>query len=352
MQNKKSHIFLLVSPRHLDGMLLFYFLLQLVYLALLFTTNYVSVISFIVAGTMSDQFTIPDDASQSFRIAAAVHSRNFNPSMTKFLDCVYRVSNGFCVFTGSAVLAEALRTSSNAQHEVYRPRNVNVFVLVDGTVTYKTRGSAYRVWDTAPNVTSFRNKLKLVLSEADLAICPDNSSQTVLQISPIRYFLEKIAVLELYVCSVERGDDGRRVLVRENLPPVRLTLLKDRNTHQRWAVGNSIEAKRTKFRLNVVRGIDVNVNRGILILKTRTIIYPLDADTYHYVRSGRFFVYPSLIARGNTETRVSCFRARGFLYLGDYNPFHCVLQIDDGNQTVQGVNDPNLYFLAFDAIIH
>jgi hypothetical protein len=103
----------------------------------------------------------------------------------------------------------------------------------------------------------------------------------------------------------------------------------------------------------VLRGIDINICRGVLILGTRTIYYPLDDMTYEYVRTGRFWLNVPVVMRNDNPTeRAKKFRRRGFRYLGTYNEFFRELWLRDGDQRFQGVTDPNQQFMNYDAIIH
>jgi hypothetical protein len=187
-----------------------------------------------------------------------------------------------------------------------------------------------------------------------LAYCDDTLERRIMRLSNIRWHLEKMAVLELHVCKIEEGDGRAPVSVRQNLPPVQIMLMKDRsNTPQAWQLRESPAKRRKRFIRHVLRGIDVNICRGVLDLETRTIHFPLDDMTYDYVRAGQFWVNVPVVMQNDTATaRARKFSRRGFRYLGTYNEFTLNLWLRDGNQRLQDVADPNLHFMNYDAIIH
>jgi hypothetical protein len=297
---------------------------------------------------MSEQHTQARDDSKSFKAPSPRYSPVFNPDMTDFLAGLIAVANGFGIICGSAVTAEALRTRKTNPQTIFRPSNINVFVLLDAFMVQM--GITFRVFDILPTVAKFFRTFRTAINEKGLDYCDDSSSRAVLRLSGIRYDLEKVAVAELKI----RVTDPQRAQKAAELPVVQVIFMKERGpSPPRWVIGNTTNKRRKNFGLRVLKGMDLNICRCCLNLEDRTIQFPTDRRIYDYIRTGRFYNSPRLTDSNN---RISKFKSRGFFYLGSYDEFNNVLRIKDGsgnNRTVHhDVANPHQYFLPYDAIIN
>jgi hypothetical protein len=247
----------------------------------------------------------------------------FDKLLSEAIRCIKRlIGRGFILVSGSAVLAEVLRTSDRDPGTIFAPNNVDIYIPVEMILHYLEEpryDSEDALYDSDDNHTDyvpingidqFIGHIFREFKQEGICHCGVEYQQWFFHGNDEDLDCEVFEDLEMKCRTVFRVKD----LATNCVHPVKIQL-----TVVKYKDEQDFDYDLNKWRRDILQSFDINILQAVYDVDQRLVYYPTDPCIYDYILARRFYYIVKRDHNREMLPRIRKYRLRNFDFCGQYD---------------------------------